>query len=153
MGASGNYLIAQYYLPRNGLLTSDKDQCPIDISFLDKIKYLFDGQRHQHNRWKTIDEYIDIWRGYYVASAAYQTMTKKSENEGNEKKLSLADRFSFPKVKQKELKSFLENNILIFDDLANTPTDRILTAPIILIWKIQPDKTIKAKTRLVLRGF
>ena len=80
-------------------------------------------------------------------------MAKKADNEVSERHLSLADRLSFTKAKQKGLESFFTNNVWTFDDPKNAPSKRILTARFILTWKVQPDKSTKAKARLVLRGF
>ena len=84
----------------------------------------------------------------------YNNETKPSSNAPlSERTMSLADRLSFMEAKKKELESFFENQVWLFDDAANAPADRVLKARFILTWKKHQDGTPRAKARLVVQGF
>ena len=167
----GNHLILNHFLPRVGTYTPTTEDCPIKLEYLTKDRDSYDGSQHHHDRWKKKGTTsTGVWTGqtrfkinacdrkaaheqFYAVSQGQKTMAKKADNEVSERHLSLADRLSFTKAKQKELESFFTNNVWTFEDPKNAPSERILTARFILTWKVQPDKSTKAKARLVLRGF
>ena len=63
----------------------------------------------------------------------YYNETKPNSNAPlSERTMSLADRLSFMEAKKKELESFFENQVWLFDDAANAPADRVLKARFIL---------------------
>ena len=70
-----------------------------------------------------------------------------------ERNLSLGDRLTFMGAKKKELESFFNNEVWLFDDASNAPVERVLKARFILNWKKNEDGTPRAKARLVVQGF
>ena len=70
-----------------------------------------------------------------------------------ERNLSLDDRLTFMEAKKKELESFFNNEVWLFDDASNAPVERVLKARFILNWKKNEDGTPRAKARLVVQGF
>ena len=167
----GSHLIVNHYLPRTGKFMPTAEDCPIKLAYLSKDRDSYDGHRHLHDRWKQVGATTTgVWTGqtkfkinacdrkaareqFFAVSSGQTTMAKKADNEVSERHLCLADRLAFTKAKQKELESFFTNNVWSFDDPNTVPGERILTARFILTWKTQPDKSVKAKARLVLRGF
>ena len=93
---------------------------------------------------------------FYVASegqASYVSKKKKDDGSINERHLTLADRLTFIKAKQKELQSFFDNQAWEFASEDSAPSGRIMTARFLLHWKKNPDGTRRAKARLVTQGF
>ena len=64
----------------------------------------------------------------------------------------MADRLAFLQAKKKELESFFQNQVWVYDDKKNAPADRVLK-PHFLNWKKNPDGTPGAKARLITQGF
>eukprot|EP00435_Cladocopium_sp_Y103_P056576 s2481_g19.t1 len=67
--------------------------------------------------------------------------------------MSISDRLAFKEAKQKELESFFQNHVWIFDEATNARPDRVLRAKFILNWKTNPDGSPRAKARLICQGF
>ena len=175
---SGNWLIMHHYEPRKEAFKPTKDNCPIDVSFLakDRVTNTTHGvfhdrwQRHSHN--KLIEE--ATWTGqtrfklkanwrqkakedYAKASGGFTAyiprtpagVTKKGKDQVTERKMSVADRLAFLNAKKKELDSFFQNQVWLYDKEDNASPGRVLKAPFILTWKKNPDGTPRAKARLI----
>ena len=93
------------------------------------------------------------FKSYRVPKAAAPATKKKGKDQVSEKFLNVADRLAFLQAKKKELESFFQNQVWVYDDEKNAPADRVLKAHFILNWKKNPDGTPRAKARLITQGF
>ena len=134
-------------------------------------------RRTLHDRWKGKGEYDigETWTGptsfkillpyrqlaaeyFYQASDGHQAhkgapKAKARKEQLSERTMSMADRVSFMEAKKKELDSFFQNDVWIYDDAANAPKERILKAHFILKWSKWPNGEPRAKARLITQGF
>ena len=175
----GNYITRKHYLPRNSDYKPEEDTCPLPLHYLMKDRYTKMGTQLVRDKWsrpsKNKKLCSDWWTGYtrfkictYWRKDAKRIFMEKSEGKEtmyynetkpnsnaplSERTMSLADRLSFMEAKKKELESFFENQVWLFDDAANAPADRVLKARFILTWKKHEDGTPRAKARLVAQGF
>eukprot|EP00438_Fugacium_kawagutii_P009740 Skav214264 [mRNA] locus=scaffold1877:74991:79319:+ [translate_table: standard] len=78
---------------------------------------------------------------------------KQGKKVVNERELTADQRALFQAAKCKELKSFFENDVWIFDTASNADPSRTLTSRILLSWSRNPDGTPRAKARLIVRGY
>lgn len=74
--------------------------------------------------------------------------------EVNEKNLSCVEREKMVEAKVKELTSYFSNKVWDFVELSEVKPGRVVTARWVLTWKkVQETGQVKAKARLVLKGF
>ena len=59
----------------------------------------------------------------------------------------------FKEAKVKELKSFFDHHVWVFETTKEADPARTLTSRILLKWSRNPDGTPRAKARLIVRGF
>ena len=79
---------------------------------------------------------------------------KKVDKGGvSERHLSLDEKLQFQNAKQKELRSFFENQVWQFDTTANADPSRTMTARMLLKWSKNEDGSPRAKARLIVRGY
>ena len=71
----------------------------------------------------------------------------------SERSMSLADRLAFLQAKEKELKSFFENDVWVFDTMTEDKRPRTIRAKFILNWKKDDNGGRRAKARLICQGF
>ena len=71
----------------------------------------------------------------------------------SERTMSLADRLEFLKSKEKELTSFFENDVWVFDKMTDDKKPRTIRAKFILNWKKDDSGGRRAKARLICQGF
>ena len=71
----------------------------------------------------------------------------------SERTMSLSDRLAFKEAKQKELASFFQNDVWVFDEESNARPGHILRAKFILNWKTNANGSPRAKARLICQGF
>ena len=76
-----------------------------------------------------------------------RTQKKVDKNGVNEKNLTLEQRALFQQAKQKELRSFFENEVWEFDSVQNSEAARTLTARMLLKWSKNEDGS------LIVRGY
>ena len=76
-----------------------------------------------------------------------------NKNDISERKLNLQDRLLFQQAKMKELASFFENGMWIFQTTQEADPNRTLSSCMLLKWAKQPDGSPRAKARLVVRGY
>ena len=55
--------------------------------------------------------------------------------------------------KMKDLKSFFDNHVWVFDSVKNAEPSRTLTSRVLLKWSKNPDGSPRAKARLIVRGY
>ena len=82
-----------------------------------------------------------------------RTQKKVDKNGVSEKNLTLEQRALFQQAKQKELRSFFENEVWQFDNVQNSDASRTLTARMLLKWSKNEDGSPRAKARLIVRGY
>lgn len=79
---------------------------------------------------------------------------KKIDKGGiSERHLTLEQKLQFQAAKQKELRSFFENQVWEFDSVQNSDPARTMTARMLLKWSKNEDGTPRAKARLIVRGY
>ena len=79
---------------------------------------------------------------------------KKVDKGGvSERHLTLEERLQFQSAKQKELRSFFENQVWEFDSISNADPARTMTARMLLKWSKNEDGSPRAKARLIVRGY
>ena len=79
---------------------------------------------------------------------------KKIDKGGmSERHLTLEQKLQFQAAKQKELRSFFENQVWEFDSAQNSDPARTMTARMLLKWSKNEDGTPRAKARLIVRGY
>lgn len=80
---------------------------------------------------------------------------KKKVDKGgvSERYLTLEEKLQFQEAKQKELRSFFENQVWEFDSTQNAAPARTMTARMLLKWSKNDDGTPRAKARLIVRGY
>ena len=79
---------------------------------------------------------------------------KKVDKGGvTERHLTLEERLQFQSAKQKELRSFFENQVWEFDNVSNADPARTMTARMLLKWSKNEDGSPRAKARLIVRGY
>ena len=80
---------------------------------------------------------------------------KKKVDKGgvSERYLTLEEKLQFQEAKQKELRSFFENQVWEFDSTQNADPARTMTARMLLKWSKNDDGTPRAKARLIVRGY
>ena len=84
----------------------------------------------------------------------FNRVQKKVDKGGvSERHLSLDEKLQFQNAKQKELRSFFENQVWQFDTAANADPSRTMTARMLLKWSKNEDGTPRAKARLIVRGY
>ena len=179
----GNYLTRKHYVPRNSDFQLTEDNCPLPLNYFTKDRYTKMGTSLVRDRWTrpTVNKKLNskFWTGYTrfklapswrkMAQKLYmeksdgkETMFFNEDNVNNqitsnapvtERNLSLDDRLTFMEAKKKELESFFNNEVWLFDDASNAPVERVLKARFILNWKKNEDGTPRAKARLVVQGF
>ena len=132
----GNYLTKRHYGARDCEFTPTAENCPIDLKYLTKqrITKLSNGQVIR-DKWTRSTPCTRLqgydWTGYtrFKIHAswrrqAYKDFYDKSQNtetiymqheQLSERSMSLADRLAFFEAKEKELKSFFENDVWVFD--------------------------------------
>ena len=59
----------------------------------------------------------------------------------------------FKEAKVKELKSFFDHHVYVFDATKEADPARTLTSRILLKWSKNPDGSPWAKARLIVRGY
>ena len=178
-----NYLTRKHYVPRNSDFQLTEDNCPLPLNYFTKDRYTKMGTSLVRDRWTrpTVNKKLNskFWTGYTrfklapswrkTAQKLYMEKSDGKEtmfyNEDNvnsqttsnapvtERNLSLDDRLTFMEAKKKELESFFNNEVWLFDDASNAPVERVLKARFILNWKKNEDGTPRAKARLVVQGF
>ena len=84
---------------------------------------------------------------------AKQKKFKKEKGAVNERLLGPVERAMFKEAKVKELKSFFDHNVWIFETVREADPARTLTSRILLKWSRNPDGSPRAKARLIVRGF
>ena len=84
---------------------------------------------------------------------AKQKKFKKEKNAVNERALGPQERAMFKEAKVKELKSFFDHHVWIFQSTKEADPSRTLTSRILLKWSRNPDGSPRAKARLIVRGF
>ena len=82
-----------------------------------------------------------------------RTQKKVEKNGVSEKNLTVEQRALFQQAKQKELRSFFENEVWQFDNVQNADAARTLTARMLLKWSKNEDGSPRAKARLIVRGY
>ena len=84
----------------------------------------------------------------------FNRVQKKVDKGGiSERHLSLDEKLQFQNAKQKELRSFFENQVWQFDTAANADPSRTMTARMLLKWSKNEDGSPRAKARLIVRGY
>ena len=176
----GNYLTRKHYVPRFGEFKPNEENCPLPLHYLMKDRYSKMGPHLVRDKWTrpSVNKKLNTgftWTGYtrFKICPAWRKEAKKvflEKSEGkesmfynetkptsnaplSERNMNLDDRLAFMEAKQKELESFFQNQVWLFDDDKNAPADRILKARFILTWKKHEDGTPRAKARLVVQGF
>ena len=166
----GNYLTRMHYVAREKEFTPTEDNCPVPLRCLarQRITKLANGQvvRDKWTRGTPCRQLTGhTWTGY--TRFKIQTPHRKDaknifqdksfgaetiylqEDKNNaplsERTMSLSDRLAFKEAKQKELASFFQNDVWVFDEEANARPDRILRAKFILNWKTNADGSPRAK--------
>ncbi len=82
-----------------------------------------------------------------------RTQKKVDKNGVSEKNLTVEQRALFQQAKQRELRSFFENEVWQFDSVQNADAARTLTARMLLKWSKNEDGSPRAKARLIVRGY
>ena len=168
----GNHLVRRHFVARDQTFQPDPQDCPIDLRFLQKGRDSFDGTTHSFDRWKHGQQRTrTTWTGqtrfkiapnyrkeaaeqfYAATDGAKVAPAKKRTDNISERHMSLSDRMAFIQAKRKELQSFFDNQVWEFDDLANAPEGRVLSAHFILKWSTNEDGSPRAKARLIVQGF
>ena len=176
----GNYLTRVHYVPRNTDYKLEETTCPLPLNYFVKDRYTKMGSRLVRDKWTRPSKNKKLntgffWTGYTRfklcpswRKEARRIFLEKSEgretmfyNEAkpnsnaplSERNMSLDDRLSFMEAKKKELESFFQNQVWLFDDADNAPADRVLKARFILTWKKHENGATRAKARLVVQGF
>ena len=70
----------------------------------------------------------------------------------SERSMFLADRLAFLQAKEKELTSFVENDVWVFDTMTEDKLPRIIRASSSLNWKKGDNGGRRAKARLICQG-
>ena len=78
---------------------------------------------------------------------------KKGKDDINERHLGPQERALFKEAKIKELKSFFDHHVWIFQTVKEADPARTLSSRILLKWSRNPDGPPRAKARLIARGF
>ena len=176
----GNYLTRKHYVPRNTDYKLDEETCPLPLNYFMKDRYTKMGSHLVRDKWTRPSKNKKLNTGFYWTGytrfklcpawrkEAKRVFLEKSEgketmyyNEAkatsnaplSERNMSLDDRLSFMEAKKKELESFFQNQVWLFDDADNAPADRVLKARFILTWKKHENGAPRAKARLVVQGF
>ena len=176
----GNYLTRKHYVPRNTDYKLDEETCPLPLNYFMKDRYTKMGSHLVRDKWTRPSKNKKLNTGFYWTGytrfklcpawrkEAKRVFLEKSEgketmyyNEAkatsnaplSERNMSLDDRLSFMEAKKKELESFFQNQVWLFDDADNAPADRVLKARVILTWKKHENGAPRAKARLVVQGF
>ena len=175
---SGNHLTIYHYLGRTQEFTPTEENCPIPLRYLAKQRVTKTslGQLHR-DRWtrRTPCKNLrgDVWTGYtrfklqngwkskgkadYLEkSTGFETVflqEDKTKTTVNERTLNVEDRLKFLEAKQKELKSFFDNEVWTFDNEHEATPGRILRAKFILNWKKGDAGALRAKARRICQGF
>ena len=176
----GNYLTRKHYVPRNTDYKLDEETCPLPLNYFMKDRYTKMGSHLVRDKWTRPSRNKKLNTGFYWTgytrfklcpawrkeakrvflekSAGKETMyyneAKATSNAPlSERNMSLDDRLSFMEAKKKELESFFQNQVWLFDDADNAPADRVLKARFILTWKKHENGAPRAKARLVVQGF
>ena len=173
----GNYLTRMHYVAREKEFTPTEDNCPVPLRCLarQRITKLAKGQvvRDKWTRGTPCRQLTgQTWTGYtrfkiqtphrkdaknifqdksFGAETIY-LQEDKTNAPLSERTMSLSDRLAFKEAKQKELASFFQNDVWVFDEEANARPDRILRAKFILNWKTNVDGSPRAKARLICQG-
>eukprot|EP00435_Cladocopium_sp_Y103_P035989 s155_g9.t1 len=167
-----------HYVSRDREFIPTAENYPLPLKYLgrQRITKLADGRivRDKWTRTSTCPQLHGYdWTGYTrfkiqtphrkEARACFQNKSNgtetiymqedKAHTPLSERTMSLSDRLKFKEVKQKELSSFFENDVWVFDDEVNAKTGRVLRARFILNWKTNPDGSPRAKARLICQGF
>ena len=74
---------------------------------------------------------------------------KQEKNAVNERLLGPHERAMFKEAKVKELKSFFDHHVWVFETTKEADPARTLTSRILLKWSRNPDGTPRAKARLI----
>eukprot|EP00435_Cladocopium_sp_Y103_P032566 s1782_g8.t1 len=176
----GNYLTRKHYVPRNNDFKLEEDTCPLPLNYFMKDRFTKMGSQLVRDKWtrpstnKKLNNGL-CWTGYtrfkispswrkeasrvfLEKSEGKETMyyneTKISSNAPlSERTMTLDDRLAFMDAKKKELESFFQNQVWLFDNAENAPADRVLKARFILTWKKHENGAPRAKARLVVQGF
>ena len=77
----------------------------------------------------------------------------KSANTLSERTMTPDERAMFKAAKVKELQSFFDNNVWAFETSREAQPSRTLTSRMLLKWSKHPDRSPRAKARLIVRGF
>jgi hypothetical protein len=167
-------------VPRNTDYKLDEETCPLPLNYFMKDRYTKMGSHLVRDKWTRPSKNKKLNTGFYWTGytrfklcpawrkEAKRVFLEKSEgketmyyNEAkatsnaplSERNMSLDDRLSFMEAKKKELESFFQNQVWLFDDADNAPADRVLKARFILTWKKHENGAPRAKARLVVQGF
>ena len=171
---NGAYLTCHHYRGRDTEFTPTTTTCPIPLDYLIKQRYTkTDFNTQVNDKWTRTTRCPQlrgyVWTGYTrfkilngfrqtarevfrEHAAGHETIflqEEKSPGLINERTLNVEDRLKFMEAKQKELSSFFENEVWIFDDEKNANPDRILRAKFILNWKKVEAGAMRAKARLI----
>eukprot|EP00435_Cladocopium_sp_Y103_P067059 s369_g29.t1 len=176
----GNYLTRKHYVPRTSEFKLEEETCPLPLNYFMKDRYTKMGSQLVRDKWTRPSKNKKLnnglcWTGYtrfkicpswrkearkvfLDKSEGRETMyyneTKINSNAPlSERTMSLDDRLAFMDAKKKELESFFQNQVWLFDDAENAPADRVLKARFILTWKKHENGAPRAKARLVVQGF
>ena len=89
----------------------------------------------------------------YVRGKFNRVQKKVDKGGVSERHLSLDEKLQFQNAKQKELRSFFQNQVWQFDTTANADPSRTMTARMLLKWSKNEDGSPRAKARLIARGY
>ena len=78
---------------------------------------------------------------------------KTNSKTVDERRLDVDQRALFQAAKVKELQSFFQNDVWVFDTDENSDPSRTLSARMLLTWSKNPDGSPRAKARLIVRGY
>ena len=99
-----------------------------------------------HTTWRR-----HAYKDFYAASEGVETIYMQHE-QLSERSMFLADRLAFLQAKEKELTSFVENDVWVFDTMTEDKLPRIIRAKFILNWKKDDNGGRRAKARLICQG-
>ena len=106
---------------------------------------MYSGQGRQH--------YTSAKQQGKEQKLARQKKFKKDKNGVNERLVGPHERAMFKEAKVKELKSFFDHHVWVFETTKEADPARTLTSRILLKWSKNPDGSPRAKARLIVRGF
>ena len=95
----------------------------------------------------------NVPEGWVIVDVDFEMDQAWLAREVSERSMTVDQRAQMVEANKKELQSYFQNNVWEFTTLNADDKHRMVTARWVLTWKESENGTIKAKARLVLRGF